>query len=129
MIAGGTGLAPCYQVLAATTKVRFLYAKRIPDDILMRDVLENLAAKHPDRFMLNFTVDQVTPQNERNVKLAQEWKGHVGSVTKEMANMSLFEAADDGICLMCGPPVMLEKACYPALHSLGHRDDKRTAMD
>ena len=74
--------------------------------------------------MLNFTVDQVVPSDEKNaIVSAQPWKGHVGFVTKEMAKTSLFEAADGGICLMCGPPVMLEKACYPALHSLGHRDD------
>ena len=86
MIAGGTGITPCYQVLAAIlrdpedkTTVRLLFANRTPDDILARDVLEELAAKHPDRFMLNFTVDKVpseddnvSPSDEKNSKSAWE---------------------------------------------------------
>ena len=134
MIAGGTGITPCYQVLAAIlrdpedkTTVRLLFANRTPDDILARDVLEELAAKHPDRFMLNFTVDKVpseddnvSPSDEKNSKSA--WKGHVGFVTPAMTKASLFPASEDTVCLMCGPPVMLEKACIPALQSMGYKD-------
>ena len=128
MIAGGTGLTPCYQVLAAilrdpkdTTKVRFLYANRTPDDILARDILENLAAKHPDRFVLSLTVDRVASEEEKNVQ-SPAWNGYVGFVDNAMVKASLFPAGPDGMCLMCGPPVMLEKACYPALHSMGYTD-------
>eukprot|EP00437_Effrenium_voratum_P067650 CAMPEP_0181509006 /NCGR_PEP_ID=MMETSP1110-20121109/60095_1 /TAXON_ID=174948 /ORGANISM="Symbiodinium sp., Strain CCMP421" /LENGTH=242 /DNA_ID=CAMNT_0023638497 /DNA_START=1 /DNA_END=729 /DNA_ORIENTATION=- len=132
MIAGGTGITPCYQVLAAIlrdpldkTTVRLLFANRTPDDILARDVLEELAAKHPDRFMLNFTVDKV-PSEDENVSPSGEknsasaWKGHVGFVTPAMTKACLFPASEDTICLMCGPPVMLEKACLPALQSMGY---------
>ncbi|CAE7742023.1 NITA [Symbiodinium sp. CCMP2592] len=134
MIAGGTGITPCYQVLAAIlrdpedkTTVRLLFANRTPDDILARDVLEELAAKHPDRFMLSFTVDKVpsedenvSPSDEKNSK--SEWKGHVGFVTPDMTKATLFPASEETVCLMCGPPVMLEKACIPALHSMGYKD-------
>ena len=50
------------------------------------------------------------------------WKGYVGFVDNAMVKASLFPAGPDGMCLMCGPPVMLEKACYPALHSMGYTD-------
>jgi len=126
MIAGGTGLTPCYQVLSAilrdpkdTTKVRFLYANRTPDDILARDILEGLAAKHPDRFTLSLTVDQVNSENNSNLS-PTAWKGYVGFVDSEMTKATLFPASDSGICLMCGPPIMLEKACHPALHAMGY---------
>jgi len=134
MIAGGTGITPCYQVLAAIlrdpqdkTMVRLLFANKTPDDILARDVLEELAAKHPDRFTLNFTVDKV-PSEDENVSPSEpktsssEWKGHVGFVTPAMTEACLFPASEDTICVMCGPPVMLEKACSPALHSMGYKD-------
>ena len=135
MIAGGTGLTPCYQVLSAilrdpkdTTKVRFLYANRTPDDILARDILEGLAAKHPDRFSLSLTVDKVNSEinlsptvcNSESNLSPTAWKGYVGFVDSEMTKATLFPASDSGICLMCGPPVMLEKACYPALHAMGY---------
>ncbi|CAE7258498.1 NITA [Symbiodinium microadriaticum] len=132
MIAGGTGITPCYQVLAAVlrdpedkTMVRLLFANKTPDDILARDVLEELAAKHPDRFVLSFTVDKVpsadenvSPSDEKNYTSA--WKGHVGFVTPAMTKACLFPASEDTVCLMCGPPVMLEKACIPALQSMGY---------
>ena len=51
-----------------------------------------------------------------------EWKGHVGFVNTAMAKVSLFPASETGICLMCGPPVMLEKACVPALHAMKYDD-------
>eukprot|EP00435_Cladocopium_sp_Y103_P035174 s227_g9.t1 len=121
MIAGGTGLTPCYQVLAAilrnpkdTTKVRFLYANRSPDDILARDILEELAAKHPDRFVLSLTVDKLpgVPQ-EKNVSptgcnsnksnasntrgdQSATWKGYVGFVDGAMTKAALFPASDGG---------------------------------
>jgi len=135
MIAGGTGLTPCYQVLAAilrdpkdTTKVRFLYANRTPDDILARDTLEELATKHPDRFVLTHTVDKIAEEKSVNSDLVKgdlggkDWKGYVGFVDTAMAKASLFPASAGSVCLLCGPPVMLEKACYPALHAMGYTD-------
>ena len=132
MIAGGTGITPCYQVLAAIlrdpedkTMVRLLFANKTPDDILARDVLEELAAKHPGRFTLSFTVDKV-PSADENVSPSDEksstsaWKGHVGFVTPAMTKACLFPASEETVCLMCGPPVMLEKACIPALQSMGY---------
>ena len=135
MIAGGTGITPCYQVLAAilrdpkdATKVRLLFANRTPDDILARDILEGLAAEHPERFMLSLTVDKAPSAEEKNVSpsaaknFVPAWKGHVGFVNTAMAKVSLFPACKTGLCLMCGPPVMLEKACVPALHAMGYDD-------
>ncbi|CAJ1357502.1 unnamed protein product [Effrenium voratum] len=136
MIAGGTGLTPCYQVLSAilrdpkdTTKVRLLYANRTPDDILARETLEELAAKHPHRFGLTFTVDKVSDLAEANVSPSAEkgqgkqWKGFVGFVNEDMTRASLFTAAENRICVMCGPPVMLDKACRPALKAMGFSDE------
>eukprot|EP00435_Cladocopium_sp_Y103_P068288 s219_g31.t1 len=61
---GGTGLTPCY--------LRFLYANRTPDDILARDILEELAAKHPDRFVLTLTVDRIASEEAKNESAHQE---------------------------------------------------------
>eukprot|EP00439_Symbiodinium_sp_Y106_P063839 s4047_g9.t3 len=119
MIAGGTGLTPCWQVLLAimrdpkdSTKVRLLYASKSPGDILAREMLEKLAAENTQRFSLHLTVDRVDG--------GEQWKGHVGHVNAEMAKASLFKAGQETICAMCGPPVMLEKACHPALAEMGY---------
>jgi len=121
MVAGGTGLTPCYQVLNAVlrdpedkTQVCLLYANRSPDDILAREELEKLAAAHPDRFKLSYTVDK---------KPAGAWRGRVGFVGEAMLKECLFPASQDNILAMCGPPVMVEKACLPNLKALGHSEE------
>jgi NAD(P)H-flavin reductase len=55
MIAGGTGITPMYQVIQAvlknsedSTQLSLLYANVSPDDILLRDELDALAAAHPN---------------------------------------------------------------------------------
>jgi len=121
MIAGGTGLTPCYQVLSAVlrdpedaTQISLLYANRSPDDILAKEQLDKLAADHPGRFKLSYTVDKMP---------AGTWKGHVGFVDKAMIDKCLFPASEHGIVVMCGPPVMIEKACAPNLKTAGHAED------
>mmetsp|Transcript_10155 Transcript_10155/g.30953 ORF Transcript_10155/g.30953 Transcript_10155/m.30953 type:complete len:209 (+) Transcript_10155:1-627(+) len=123
MIAGGTGLTPCYQVANAVlrdsedrTQVKLLYANRTPADILAREQLEKLAADHPDRFQLWYTVDRLGAGDE-------SWRFDVGFISAEMLREHLFPPAPDTITIMCGPPVMQEKACTPNLHKLGHTDD------
>merc|ERR1712032_352104 len=66
LIAGGTGISLPYQVLSAVlrspedqTKVKLLFANQTPDDILAREQLETLAASHPGRFELWYTVDRL----------------------------------------------------------------------
>lgn len=40
--------------------MRLLYANRSPGDILAREILEELAENHPERFQLTLTVDKLT---------------------------------------------------------------------
>ncbi len=64
MVAGGTGLAPMYQVMRAIlddptdpTKLHLLFANRSEEDILMKEELDE-AAKDP-RIKVYYTVDKV----------------------------------------------------------------------
>jgi len=126
LIAGGTGLTPCYQVLAAVmreakdeTQVCLLYANRTPDDILMREQLDGLASSNPNRFQLWYTVDCV-PEGTT-------WNFDVGFATKEMMEAHLFPAGDDTIALMCGPPPMTASA-KANLVKLGYREDSLVTL-
>jgi NAD(P)H-flavin reductase len=121
MIAGGTGLTPCHQVAQAVLRnsedhvqVRLLYANQSPSDILMRDVLDSLAEKHPNRFKIWYTVD--------NGKDEKDWKYSTGFIDEPMVKDHLFPASDDTITLMCGPPPMVKFACIPNLQKQGHTD-------
>merc|ERR1712178_540769 len=63
LIAGGTGITPCYQVLQSVLvnddypEVSLVFGNRTVNDILLKDELEAFATNHPDKFHLHFTVD------------------------------------------------------------------------
>ncbi|KAL6223920.1 hypothetical protein ACLB2K_002777 [Fragaria x ananassa] len=104
MIAGGTGITPMLQVIEAilknpddTTKVSLLYANVSPDDILLKQKLDLLAAAHPN-LKVYYTVDNPT----------KSWKGGKGFISKDMAVKGLPGPAEDTLILVCGPPGMME---------------------
>jgi NAD(P)H-flavin reductase len=124
LIAGGTGISLPYQVASKVlsdpndpTKVKLLFANQTPDDILAKDYIDELLKKYPDRFEVSFTVDRV-PET-----YAGEWKGEIGFINDAMISRALFPASEDTVCLMCGPPIMYEKACIPNLLKIGYSKD------
>jgi len=117
MIAGGTGITPMLQVISAiikdpkdTTKVSLLYANQTEEDILVRKELEDIAAAHPDRFKIWYTLDRP----------AENWKYSKGFISKELISAHFPPAGDDTVILMCGPPPMIKFACVPNLTDLGY---------
>ena len=55
MIAGGTGIAPCYQIIKSAlasnndkTKINLIYSNTTVDDILLKDELLELEKNHPE---------------------------------------------------------------------------------
>ncbi|KAG6772521.1 hypothetical protein POTOM_023934 [Populus tomentosa] len=104
MIAGGTGITPMLQVIEAilknpddNTQVSLLYANVSPDDILLKQKLDFLAASHPN-LKIFYTVDN-PPKN---------WKGGSGYISKDMVVKGLPRPSDDTIILVCGPPGMMK---------------------
>lgn len=123
MIAGGTGLTPCWQAANAIlrdpddkTQLSLLYANQTPGDILARTQLEKLAKDHPERFKLWYTVDRV-PEG------AEKWSYDVGFVNEALIEKHLFSAGSGRIAVMCGPPMMQDKACTPNLLKLGYKQN------
>lgn len=106
MLAGGTGITPMYQVLdhilkdpKDRTHVRLIYANITPADILLRQNIDSLAAKHPTRFDVYYVV-------EKNVPVG--WKYGVGYISKEMIQEHCPAPGEDALLLWCGPPPMVE---------------------
>eukprot|EP00227_Mantoniella_beaufortii_P009506 CAMPEP_0197593360 /NCGR_PEP_ID=MMETSP1326-20131121/17928_1 /TAXON_ID=1155430 /ORGANISM="Genus nov. species nov., Strain RCC2288" /LENGTH=61 /DNA_ID=CAMNT_0043159311 /DNA_START=78 /DNA_END=260 /DNA_ORIENTATION=+ len=57
MLAGGTGVAPCLQMIVAVlsnpadkTKIKFVFANKSEKDILLRYTLDRLQKENPGRF-------------------------------------------------------------------------------
>ncbi|CBQ68060.1 related to cytochrome-b5 reductase [Sporisorium reilianum SRZ2] len=120
MIAGGTGLTPCLQIIRAAlknpadkTQIDFIYANVKEADILLKDELDQLAIKHKDQFRVHYFLNEAP----------EGWKGGVGFVTKEAIQQNLPKPADDIKILMCGPPPMT-KAMTKHLEELGYQSPR-----
>ena len=101
-----------------TTHVSLLYANQTEDDILCRDTLEALAAKHPDRLKIWYTLDRPP---------AGPWTYSTGYVTADMLSAHLPAADEATLIAMCGPPPMIA-ASRALLTQLGHTDTRQLAF-
>ena len=115
MVAGGTGFTPCLQIIRAVlknpqdpTKISFIYANVTEDDILLREELEHLARDYPEKFTLQYFLNE-PPKG---------WQGGVGFVTKDAIQEYLPAPAKDVKILLCGPPPFMT-ACKNHLDELG----------
>mgnify|MGYP002404282748 CR=1 FL=1 len=115
MVAGGTGIAPMYQVIRAIlddptdpTKIHLLFANRSEEDILLREELEE-AAKDP-RIKVHYTIDKVIDfsfhYTQSYMKGTEGWKGFTGHVNKEMLQQTMPKPSDDLLIWSCGPKIM-----------------------
>ncbi|BCR89282.1 cytochrome b5 reductase family protein [Aspergillus chevalieri] len=120
MIAGGTGITPMLQIIKAiirnrprnggndTTKVDLIFANVNPEDILLKDQLDQLE-KEDDGFNVYYVLNNPPAS----------WNGGVGFVTPDMIKERLPAPASDVKILMCGPPPMIS-AMKKATESLGY---------
>ncbi|KAF1840204.1 ferredoxin reductase-like protein [Cucurbitaria berberidis CBS 394.84] len=116
MIAGGTGITPMLQVAKAVirgraagdkTEVDLIFANVNPEDILLKDELDALAAKD-SKFRVHYVLNNPPAQ----------WTGGTGFVTADYIKEKLPAPASDVKILVCGPPPMVA-AMKKATESLG----------
>jgi len=117
MMAGGSGITPMLQVVNASladpgdsTKFSLIYANKTEDDILVRDLLDEAAARSKGRFKIFYTLD-FAPEG---------WKGFQGFITDAMIKECLPAPSLKPLVLMCGPPPMIEFACKKNLDALSY---------
>jgi len=128
MMAGGTGITPMLQIIAAVLKepkasaptLSLIFANQTEADILVRAELEALAAANPDRFRLHYTLDR--PPTDGS------WKGSTGFIDQPMISERLPAPGADTLMLMCGPPPMIKFACKANLDALGYAKERQLAF-
>eukprot|EP00268_Persea_americana_P027077 TRINITY_DN2657_c0_g1_i2.p1 TRINITY_DN2657_c0_g1~~TRINITY_DN2657_c0_g1_i2.p1 ORF type:complete len:165 (-),score=27.65 TRINITY_DN2657_c0_g1_i2:254-748(-) len=116
MLAGGSGITHMFQVTRAilenpkdSTKVYLIYANVTFEDILLKEEMDSLASKYPNRFKVYYVLNQPP----------EVWDGGVGFVSKEMIQTHCPAPARDIQILSCGPPPM-NKAMAAHLDALGY---------
>ncbi|XP_023180204.1 NADH-cytochrome b5 reductase 3 isoform X3 [Drosophila hydei] len=137
MIAGGSGITPMLQLVREVlkrsdkdkTQLALLFANQSEKDILLRDELDELAKKHPDQFKVWYTVDKAAEAHKRMPRPANArfiaWLYNTGHVNDEMMGEHLHPPGPETLCLLCGPPPMVNYTCIPGLERLGHRSEQR----
>lgn len=126
MMAGGTGLTPMLQVIAAVLKeprddsptIALLLANQTEDDILVRDMLEGLQEQHPERLHVWYTLDRPPP----------DWRYSSGFISAEMIEAHLPPPGDETLVLLCGPPPMIQHACRKNLDALGYPAERQVCF-
>jgi NAD(P)H-flavin reductase/formate hydrogenlyase subunit 6/NADH:ubiquinone oxidoreductase subunit I len=115
VVAGGIGLAPLREALRRMLgrpddfpEVHLFYGARSPDDAVF--VREMLGWLEEPTFRLHMTVDHATPS----------WRGHVGVVTRLLAQDLVPEGTR---AMICGPEVMMGFTVQ-ALEELGVPDER-----
>ena len=121
MLAGGTGITPCYAVMAAILKdpndmttMSLIFANVSEQDILLRKEIDAFASEHPDRLKVYYVLGS-PPEG---------WTQGKGHMTKDMMREHLFSAGEETLGLMCGPPGLLDNVCVPGLEAMGYAKDK-----
>ncbi|KNC51921.1 fumarate reductase flavoprotein subunit [Thecamonas trahens ATCC 50062] len=120
LLAGGTGIAPMLQLIRAAllkerkigtaTRLDLVYAAKNEDEILLREVLEAHAAKHPSLSLYYALMEPPA-----------EWDMGVGFITPDMMAARLPPPAPSTMILICGPPPFCA-AMRRGLDSLGYLD-------
>jgi len=117
MMAGGTGITPMLQVMKAalrlpgdTCKYSLIYANKTTDDILVKDLLDEVVAESKGRMKVYYTLD-FPPAG---------WDGKKGFITTDMIKECLPALEEKPLMLMCGPPPMVQYACKQNLETMGY---------
>ena len=110
MVAGGTGITPMLQIIQEVlrnpddkTQISLVFANNGEEDILLKDQLDALAAKHPKRFSVTYVV--ATP--------SAGWKGERGFCTEHLLRQKLPAPGPDVLVFVCGPPGMMNAISGP----------------
>ncbi|KAI7876504.1 uncharacterized protein EV154DRAFT_569236 [Mucor mucedo] len=107
MIAGGTGIAPMFQLICRIlenpndkTSIWLVYGNKKLDDILLKSELDQLQKSYPDRLKIKYVLE--SPPNDQYEK---------GYITKEIVQDMLTDKTDNRKIFVCGPSKLLELVC------------------
>jgi nitrate reductase (NAD(P)H) len=114
-ISGGTGVTPCFQLMQHVDlykeplDISLLYANQTPDEILLKDRLDELNSRGQ---RVAYTVDRVPDDTV--------WGGYVGFISADMVQTVMPPPGEGTLILACGPPIMVDKCVRPICEKLGY---------
>ena len=108
LLCGGSGITPMFQLIRHiiedphdTTKVNLLYANKTEKDILLREELEDLRCKYPEKLSIKYFVDKGSDETE----IVR------GRISKD--NLSAIETNKNTMFFLCGPDSFIDTYAGP----------------
>lgn len=120
LIAGGTGITPCYQLIQAaalskdTIDIVLLYSNKTKDDILVKEDLDKYAEISEQHIAIDYTLTRHDDGKHG------AWDGYKGRITDQMIKACGFpEPGENTLIGYCGP-AGFNKTVEEILASLGY---------
>jgi ferredoxin-NADP reductase len=119
LVAGGSGIAPMMAMIrhraarASNVATRLLCSWRTAGDVIYREELARLAARH-DGLEVTHTLTRDAPA---------DWRGHTRRIDREMLFEVLPRPEARPLAYVCGPTPLVESVAS-LLVSLGHAPDR-----
>ncbi|OMH81206.1 NADH-cytochrome b5 reductase-like protein [Zancudomyces culisetae] len=126
MIAGGTGIAPMYQLLKKLLlekprdeipKITLIYANKSLQDILLHDQLNKLREEFPEHLDIHYVVENISSPAE-NTLLNSDYRSFdpheqfgLGIIGKDLLGKSLPPVDSSTVVLVSGPDGMMDHIC------------------
>jgi len=120
MLAGGTGIAPMFQLILAahlhkdTANYVLLYSNKTLSDILLKSELEEIEKAKT----FNFTMIHTLTREKET-----EWTGERGRISEEMIKKYIPPPSDEVIVVTCGTLEMTQRYLIPLLKKMGYSED------
>lgn len=109
LLGAGTGITPLFQLARHIvenpndkTKVDLIYGNKTPNDILLKQELDTLHEKYPDKFNVSYFVDSKDSDSNSDAKL------HLGFISKEFLTKNIANAGKNTHVFVCGPPPFMK---------------------
>jgi len=90
-----------------TTKIHLVYGNVSDQDIILKDRIDALVAKHPKQLQVTYVVDKATSNKWMDPDGIIREKHAVGYVTPELLKKSLPPPSTSTMVFVCGPPGMM----------------------
>ena len=121
LILGGSRITPRYQLVARIfetkddeTQIAVIDASKSESDILLKEESQSFRDKHGSQLRIEHVLSLPS----------EEWGGKKGHVNADIFKEIGFEPQEWSVALLCGPPVMIQKAALPALRDWGYEEEK-----
>ena len=121
MLCTGTGLTACFQILVKMLsmphddrRVVLMDSHKSPEDLLLREELDDLQRQHPHRLTIVHVVGEAPDAKPPpGWQASDTYAAECGWIDEEKIRTHAFPPAHDTLAFVCGQPALYQRLCGP----------------